>query len=149
MKILDSSVLRRSETMLVETTQLLTCVWLCYLVDYSLPGSSVHGVFPARIPEQVAISSSRGWWKSLALLIYKKLSPLPPLHSLSISVCACNLSGWLWPELIVPWFWETLKETLHLDRSINQRADFHIFHSWLRSLLLFLPSSSWLYLVEV
>ena len=28
--------------------------------DCSLPGSSVHGIFPARILEQVAISSCRG-----------------------------------------------------------------------------------------
>jgi len=27
---------------------------------YGLPGSSVHGIFQARILEQVAISSSRG-----------------------------------------------------------------------------------------
>ena len=29
-------------------------------MDYRLPGSSVHGIFQARIPEWVAISSSRG-----------------------------------------------------------------------------------------
>ena len=33
---------------------------LCDPVDYSLPGSSVHGIFQARTLEQVAISSSRG-----------------------------------------------------------------------------------------
>ena len=32
---------------------------LCNPVDCSLPGSSVHGTFQARIPEWVAISSSR------------------------------------------------------------------------------------------
>ena len=30
-------------------------------VDCSLPGFSVHGIFQARIPECVAISSSRGF----------------------------------------------------------------------------------------
>ena len=46
------------------------CVWLCVLVtqaclalcdpmNYSLPGSSVHGIFHARILEWVVISSSR------------------------------------------------------------------------------------------
>ena len=34
---------------------------LCNPVDCSLPGSSVHGIFQARIPEWVAISSSRGY----------------------------------------------------------------------------------------
>ena len=33
---------------------------LCSPMDCSPPGSSVHGVFQARIPEWVAISSSRG-----------------------------------------------------------------------------------------
>ena len=36
------------------------CLTLCNLMDYSLPGSSVHGIFQARILEWVAISSSRG-----------------------------------------------------------------------------------------
>ena len=33
---------------------------LCDLMDCSPPGSSVHGIFQARILEWVAISSSRG-----------------------------------------------------------------------------------------
>ena len=39
-------------------TQLFPTV--CAPVDYSLPDSSVHGIFLARILEQVAVSSSRG-----------------------------------------------------------------------------------------
>ena len=35
-------------------------VWLCDPMDCSPPGSSGHGIFPARILESVAISSSRG-----------------------------------------------------------------------------------------
>ena len=38
----------------------LSHVWLCNPVDWSLPGSSVHGISQARIVERVAISSSRG-----------------------------------------------------------------------------------------
>ena len=39
----------------------LSCVWLfCDLMDCSPPGSSVHGIFQARILEWVVISSSRG-----------------------------------------------------------------------------------------
>ena len=36
-----------------------SCLTLCNPLDYSLPASSVHGVFQARIPEWVATSSSR------------------------------------------------------------------------------------------
>ena len=35
------------------------CVVCCYPIDYSLPGSSVHGIFQARILEWVAIPFSR------------------------------------------------------------------------------------------
>ena len=37
-----------------------SCVWLCDPMDFSLPGSSVHGILQARMLEWVAISSSRG-----------------------------------------------------------------------------------------
>ena len=37
-----------------------SCPTLCNLMDHSLPGSSVHGIFQARIQEWVVISSSRG-----------------------------------------------------------------------------------------
>ena len=40
------------------------CPTLCDSMDYSLPGSSVHGIFPARIPEWVAISSFKGSFRS-------------------------------------------------------------------------------------
>ena len=39
---------------------MLSHVWLCNPMDYSLPGSSVHGIFQASTLELVAISSSRG-----------------------------------------------------------------------------------------
>ena len=37
-----------------------SCLTLCEPMDYSPPGSSVHGIFQARILEWVAISFSRG-----------------------------------------------------------------------------------------
>ena len=40
--------------------QSLSHVWLCGAVDYSLPGSSVHGIIQATILEWVVISFSRG-----------------------------------------------------------------------------------------
>ena len=42
----------------VKVTQL--CPSLCDPMDYSLPGSSVHGILQARTLERVAISFSRG-----------------------------------------------------------------------------------------
>ena len=36
-----------------------TCLTLCNPMDFSPPGSSVHGIFKARILEWVAISFSR------------------------------------------------------------------------------------------
>ena len=40
--------------------QLVNRVLLCNIMDCSPPGSFVHGIFQARVLEQVAISSSRG-----------------------------------------------------------------------------------------
>ena len=37
-----------------------SCPTLCNLMDYNLPGSSVHGVLQARILEWVAVPLSRG-----------------------------------------------------------------------------------------
>ena len=37
-----------------------SCATLCNPMDYSLPGSSVCGIFQARVLEWVAISFSRG-----------------------------------------------------------------------------------------
>ena len=36
----------------------LSCVWLCDPMDCSLPGSSVHAIFQARVLEWIAISFS-------------------------------------------------------------------------------------------
>ena len=37
-----------------------SCLTLCSPMNHSLPGSSVHGILQARIPEWVAISFPRG-----------------------------------------------------------------------------------------
>ena len=44
----------------MRTKSLQSCLTLCDPMDHSLPGSSVHGIFQARILEWVTISSSRG-----------------------------------------------------------------------------------------
>ena len=47
-------------TIYVHAKSLQLCLTLCVPMDYSLPGSSVHGILQARILEWVAISFSRG-----------------------------------------------------------------------------------------
>ena len=47
-----------AESVLVLVAQ--SCPTFCEPIDYSLPGSSVHGIFLARILEWVAIPFSRG-----------------------------------------------------------------------------------------
>ena len=44
------------------SSAVLSSVWLCNPIDCSLPGSSVHGIFQARVLEWVAISYAR--WSS-------------------------------------------------------------------------------------
>ena len=60
---------------------LLSCVRLfCNPMDYSLPGSSVHGISQARILESVAISFSRGYSQ---LRDWKQVGSLPLSHQRS------------------------------------------------------------------
>ena len=40
---------------------LQSCPTLCDPMDYSLPGSSAHGIFQARVLEWVAIAFSESW----------------------------------------------------------------------------------------
>ena len=42
-----------------ESEVIQSCLTLCDIMSYSLPGSSVHGIFQARILEWVAIAFSR------------------------------------------------------------------------------------------
>ena len=57
-----------------EVTQ--SCPTLCDPVDCSPPGSSVHGIFQARILERVAISFSRDRLLSFDNLLYLSRNPL-------------------------------------------------------------------------
>ena len=52
---------RKVMTILVSSSEVTqSCPTLCDPMDCSLPGSSVHGIFQARVLEWVAISFSRG-----------------------------------------------------------------------------------------
>ena len=61
--LLSCSVLQlliyESENVIALVAQ--SCPTLCDPVDYSLPGSSVHGILQARILEWVAVPFSRGF----------------------------------------------------------------------------------------
>ena len=54
-----------------------SCPAPCDSMDCSPPGSSVHGIFQARILEKVAISYSRG----SSCLLHRQTNSLPPSHS--------------------------------------------------------------------
>ena len=45
-----------------------SCLTLCDPVDYSPPGSSIHGILQARILEWDAVSSSRGSSSSVIII---------------------------------------------------------------------------------
>ena len=53
-------LLTATKTQRILAKSLQSCPTLCDPMDYSLPGSSVHGILQARILEWVAMSSSRG-----------------------------------------------------------------------------------------
>ena len=63
---------------------LQSCPTVCDLMDYSLAGSSVHGILQVRILEWVAISSSRGssW----------------PRNWTRVSCCSCIAGGFYTTE---------------------------------------------------
>ena len=87
----------------------LLCLTLCDLMDCSLPGFSIHGIFQARILEWVAISFSRGssWprdrtWVSHTADSLPSEPPGKPLQSrLTLLYQAIQSSLYL-PGL--PWF---------------------------------------------
>ena len=56
-----------------------SCPTLCDPMDFSLPGSSIHGIFQARILEWVAISFSRGTsrprdWTQVSCIVGRRLT---------------------------------------------------------------------------
>ena len=54
------TVRRELKALKSESEVAQSCPTLCNPMDCSLPGSSVHGIFQARVLEWVAISFSRG-----------------------------------------------------------------------------------------
>ena len=64
-----------------------SCVWLCDPMDFSLPGSSVHGILQARMLEWVAISSSKGIFPTQGWNPCLPVSPILLVDSLPLSPC--------------------------------------------------------------
>ena len=97
--------------MLCSDTQM--CLTLCNPVDYSLPGSSVHGIFQTRILERVAMPSSRvsSWPRDrthVSYLLHWQVDSLPlvPL------TCTCPLNFQFINLSSSIWFKENLKLNL-------------------------------------
>ena len=76
---------------------LQSCLILCYPIDCSLPGCSVHGILQPRILEWVAISFSRGPSQPrdqthVSCLLHWQTGSLPivpPEKSICVCVCVC------------------------------------------------------------
>ena len=86
--------------MCVCAKSLQSCPTLCNHMDYSLPGSSVHGILQARGLEWVAISFSRGssqpgWNPRLLCLLHWQEGSLPLSHLRSpiLGVSESNLKN--------------------------------------------------------
>ena len=112
---------------------------LCNL-DYSPPGSSVHGVFLARILEWVSIYSSKGSsWPEI-----KPVAPTSP----ALQADSFLLSHWINPRATLCWkiYWHHFSNSCSLHVSLshfgNSHSTWNIFtiivygHQWLLMLLL-------------
>ena len=52
-------------------------------MDYRLPGSSIHGIFQAKVLEWVAIAFSRGEFLAFPFVLHKVSWLMGPFHSQS------------------------------------------------------------------
>ena len=70
------SFLRNLHTVLYRSEVAQSCLTLCDPMDCSLPCSSIHGIFQARVLEWVTISFSRNWkWKWSRSVVSDSLRP--------------------------------------------------------------------------
>ena len=127
----------------------------CNPMDCSLPGSSSHGIFQARLLEQVAISFYTGIFLAQGLnlcLLYWQADSLPLHHLGSPHACThiynyfCvylyvslfNIEMWtLFPPLILYHVYHS--RTLCLSVIFHSNSEKSDFHNWSFVYLLFLP----------
>ena len=67
-----------------------SCPTLSDLMDCSLPGSSIHGIFQARVLEWDAIAFSISVSKHNLKGSFQNISFFLPLSSLLAAICSCN-----------------------------------------------------------
>ena len=86
----------------VEVLITQSCSTLCNTMDYSLPGSEVHGILQARILEWIAISSSRElsqpWDQIQVSCIAGRFFTLWATREAHNSVCHSGMSNSLQPH---------------------------------------------------
>ena len=103
------------------------CLTICDPVDYSPPGSSVHGIFHAIILEWVAISSSRrsaqcrDWTCTfciftLACWFFTTVPPRKPSLECSIAYKILALLSWSFSELLLLWNKNLLSSIRHIEQ---------------------------------
>ena len=94
-----------------------SCPTLCNLMDCNLPGSSVHGIFQARVLECVAISQPRNQTAFLA-------SPVLAGDSLSLGYLESHAQTNL-PFILLDRAWVQISLVLWMKRSL--KLDFYVF----------------------
>ena len=67
-----------------------SCLTLSDPMDCSLPGSSIHGIFQARVLEWVAIAFSEMMVEEYYFLSASKVPAIPQAFKLDLLQCACN-----------------------------------------------------------
>ena len=120
-----------------------SCPTLCNPKDYSLPGSSVHGILQARILEWDSISFSResSWnrdWSRVSSLQSDSLPSEPPgkpdlFEGVLLTwqrdsypgIISSQLGTMLWYKGSWPWFslWPRDSTTMHINASLRVRME--------------------------
>jgi len=67
-----------------------SCPTLCNPMDCSVPGSSIHGIFQARVLDWGAIAFSISISKDNLKGSFQNISFFLPLSSLLAAICSCN-----------------------------------------------------------
>ena len=110
--------------------QRVSCFWLFVIsMDCSLPDSSVHGIFQARVLEWVAISSSRGSFWPRDWTHISCASPGLQEDSLPLSYWGSH-NTYLWrPSTVKTWIWQKICPREYNFLRSCSRGIFTLFYS--------------------